>query len=653
MTAVHPRSAGVGAEEIVLPGFSALATDGNSVILGAGRIYDFSGGVLPTSVVAKGDQLAGPLQIEIQVAGDRPKEVTGQAVVKEATGHHVVLVGSASIGPELVIEVETRIEYDGLATVNLVLRPSGSVIVDRVTLKFGVGRSRDTKLLAYDTESYAYKKPELHDLCRGSGYKNALGVTDTFRSFWFVADEPAFPLATRDRPPTELTCTATQVEVRQPLLPALRVDAPVSVQFAFLATPVKALPPGFRATRVVPNLSVGEEQLGNLQLWWVEAFPHYALPWTSYPEGARRKLSSQDLAAWPGLKANRDAVLYWRARGIERVPYMSLRAPSVLDPEVVQRQEAWQIQPPLYTPAVGDGPYKQGFKRPYVSHRAPGFSDYLVTHLDSVLQSLPVRGFYFDQGPPIASANPLHLTADARVRPPAATDILAMRVFFKRLSTALHLRGEEPLVYVHNSFSTVIPAYTFATALVQGEEYNVRLRQLNYLSTVDFDLLQATYVSRQYGIPVIWLEEVWSDYLAKDRPAQFRGDTVSWLRSREYRNLWRNYVAVALLHDTQMWTLAPQQIRQSLYQDLDAFGLERSTFAGYWELDPEWRRRSVLVSMYTRSDGRKLAVVVNRTPVAQVLSAANVPPLGAVEGTSDGAWVGKRVPPHDFVLLRL
>lgn len=640
-----------GREEIVLPGFTTLSVEGRRLQLGAGRTYDFSSGLLPAATAALRQPLTGAFVLEFESGKKRRRLSEGQLSITAATDHHVVLTGATALDDTLTVETVIRVEYDGLATVDLTLRPVGRVAVGSLALTIPVARTRDTRLLAYDTESYAYKKPELHKLCQSGGYKNVLGFTDTTRSFWFLTDEPAFTAPTGARPPTELSCTPDQILVRQPLLPALILDRPLTLRFAFLATPVKDLPGSFRQDRVIPNLNAGEQLFGNRQLWWVQAMPHYALPWASYPPGAREQLTPADQAAWPGLKANQKGVTDWRRLGVERLPYMSLRAPSVLDPAVVANESLWRIHPPLTTPEVGDGPYRQGFGRPYFSHRAPGFSDYLVSRLDAVLADLPVRGFYFDQGPPIESGNPRHLTADARIRPPSATDILAMRDFFKRLATATYVRGREPLIYVHNSFSTVIPAYTFVTALVQGEEFNVRLKGLNYQNSVNYDVLQATYLSAPFGIPVIWLEEVWSDYLAKERPVRYRKDSAGWLRSREYETLWRNFVSVALLHDVPMWTVAPQSMRAPLYRRLDKFGVSGSRFHGYWQLDTDWRTRAILISVYERADGRRLAVIVNRSQFPRELTAADLEPFlgGAVE-TDRPALIGLKVPSQDFLL---
>lgn len=201
--------------------------------------------------------------------------------------------------------------------------------------------------------------------------------------------------------------------------------------------------------------------------------------------------------------------------------------------------------------------------------------------------------------------------------------------------------------------ATVVPAYTFATAMVQGEEFNHDLKGLNYLSSVDFDTIQATYVSGQFGVPIIWLEEVWSEYLATQRPIRYWRDTAGWLKSPEYEAAWRNFMAVALLHDIPVWTMSLTPLRADLYAKLDRFGVDRSTFTGYWQFGPDWRSRSLLVSLYTRDDGRQLAVIVNRGQTARDLTADDLEPFLGVAAKALLKLVGQRLPPQDFLLAVL
>ncbi len=640
--------------EIVLPGFTPLTWSKDRLALGAGRTYQWEQHLLPARIDARGQPLTGPLTLRVRQGGQvRPLPPVTLAVTA-ATGHHVELSGSVAASTTLTLSAAIRVEYDGLASVALTLTPRGVVAIDGLDLVVPVVRTPDLRLLAYEPEGiFDYRKQVVFPLCGELPYKSVLGLADTGRSFWVLTDEPAFPGPARDRPSTRLQCEAEHVQVLQPLLGAQRLTAPLTVRFAFLGTPVRELPSSARRDRVVAGLSPQEALLGNRQLWWVEALPHYALPYVNYPPGARERLTAADRAAYPGLKANRADLLAWRSLGIERLPYVSLRAPSALEAVPAAQGGRWRVLPAVTMPATGDGPYRQGFPRPLLSHRAAGFSDYLIERLDSVLAELPARGFYFDQAGPIGSANPLHLPADPRVRPPQATDILATRQFFKRLATAIHQRGRDPLIYVHNSMATVLPAYSFVTAMVQGEEFNSTLKNLNYLSSTSFETLQATYVSGQFGVPVIWLEEVWSDYLADQRPARYRKDQAAWLESPEHEAAWRNFMAVALLHDVPVWSVAPVRLRYALYGQLDQFGVDRSRFTGYWRLDPGWRTRSILISLYTRDDGRRLAVIVNRSQAARELRVEDLAPFLGGDPQVGRRALSRRIPPNDFLLVPL
>ncbi|MEO8223785.1 MAG: hypothetical protein ABI661_03195 [Gammaproteobacteria bacterium] len=429
---VAPTSATIGTAEIVLPGFAPLTWNQGRLALGAGRAYFWEREFLPARIDARDRQLTGPLTLNLLQDGQLRSLPPVTLAVTEANGHHVELTGSVAASATLTVSTAVRVEYDGLATVELRLTPRGVVALDGLALSISVVRTADLRLLAYVPESiYDYGKQVVFPLCGAMPYKSVLGFTDTERSFWVLTDEPAFPGPASDRPPTTVNCDGQKVQVVQPLLAAQVLTAPLTVRFAFLATPVRDLPASARRDRVVPRLSREEALLGNRQLWWVEALPHYALVSLSYPNGALDRLNSADRAAYPGLTANRADLLAWRSLGIERLPYVSLRAPSALDPVPAAEGDRWRVLPPVTMPAIADGPYHQGFARPLLSHRARGFSDYMVERLDAVLAELPARGFYFDQAEPIGSANPLHLPADKRVRPPQATDILAMRQFFK------------------------------------------------------------------------------------------------------------------------------------------------------------------------------------------------------------------------------
>ena len=117
-------------------------------------------------------------------------------------------------------------------------------------------------------------------------------------------------------------------------------------------------------------------------------------------------------------------------------------------------------------------------------------------------------------------------------------------------------------------------------------------------------------------------------------------------------------MSLALLHDVPVWTHAPALTRQKLFDQLDRFGIGQSIFTGYWKLDPAWRSRTILVSLYTREDGRVMAVIVNRGDVSRVLTTDDLAPFVSSPAASAGrrhdaaqfGAVGQTIKAGDFLL---
>ena len=655
-----PWSNTLGTDEIVLPGFTPLAVSGRRVLLGAGRAYAWSQGLLPAAISARGQAVTGPMELITHDSGIERAIAADSFSITHQSGHDVEMVASGTINSSLSVDVAVRTEYDGVAVVDLTLTPTGTTTLEGLEIRIPVVQKATTQVLAYEpTTIFAWAPNLLPSPCYAGRYKNAVGFVSGETSFWWFADEVDRQVL-GDQPATTIECQSGiqsgNLVLRQPLISGTRtLSAPVHLQFAFLAGPVRDLPAGTRADRVVTTVATEETGLGNRQLWWVDGVAHYALPDTDYPAGVQAKLPPADVSAYPGSAENHRLVQDWRGRGIERLPYLSLRAPSGLDPVVRTNLNQWQALPKRQFAAYSDAPYTAGFARPLLSLNAPGYTDYLLDRLDAIAGSLGVRGFYFDQAEPLDSANPLHLSAAAAAHPGStATDILAMRNFYKRLATLLYQRGGTPLIYVHNSTTPVLPAYTFVTAMVQGEEMVGRLQDLDYQASVDLDYVRSMYGSADTGVPTIWLEELWSAVLTDQRPASYRTNQQAWLASPDYDRRWRNFMALALLHDAPVWTMATAAHRRALYGQLDAFGVASSTFAGYWNLNPAWRGSPVLVSRYTNTQGRALAVVANMTGQSRSVAPDEIRRLAGLGASPAGQATSPiLVGAHNFALYTL
>lgn len=639
--------------------------DSAGIHLGAGRRYDWAGQVLPAEIQARHHRIAESMRVAIRSSGVEAPITVTRSEVLDASAHGVAILTTGIALGSLRIETRTTVEYDGLGVVDVLLTPGPPVAIDRVDLQVAVVRTPDMQVLGFDPKNVYWSGAERFlSPCYRGAYKNIVGFIARDTGLWWLADE-SDEWAVGPSPVTEIHCSPATLELAQPVIASPRVlREPFRFRFAFLATPVRDLPADIRANRVVAVLSRDEARVGNLNLWWPAATAHYALPYLDYPPGSRERLSRADINAYPGVARNRTSLRQWRDVGIDRLPYVSLRAISPLDDLAQGHLADWQVQPLRRTDLAVDAPYKTAFERPLVSLRASGYVDYELARLDEIADRLGVRGFYFDQAEPIGSANPAYVSRGVAgsVRP--ATDVLAMRDFFRRLATMLVAKGRKPLIYVHNSTAPVIPAYTFVTGMVQGEELNLVLRNFDYQASVPIDHVWPLYAAQHSGVPTVWLEELWSDVLAAQRPPQYRTDLRAWLGSDDYYSAWRNFMALALVHDIPVLSNVPVRYREALYSQLDRFGVSRSEFLGYWQMNRDWHQDPVLVSAYVRqSDPALLAVVANVTSEAKVMSPAElVGRLGVAElpetlrpalahYRSTGRTI--EIPARDFVLVEL
>lgn len=660
------RAAAAGnSDPLILPGFQPLSTDGAGIHLGVGRRYDWGGQLLPAAIESRGLAIAGSMQLVVRSDGaEVPIVVTGNQVIHSG-GDKVEIRATGTAAGALQIETRTVVEYDGMGVVDVVLVPKQPVAIDQIDFRVSVMRSPEQQVLGFSSANiYWPGREKFLEPCYRGAYKSVIGFVGRQSSFWWLADQ-SDGWAAAAQPSTEIQCTQTELQLKQPIVIGARLlTAPVHYRFAFLATPVRDLTPEFRSNRIVANLSADEARVGNINLYWTNATAHFALPYLDYPRGALQRLSAADIKAYPGATLNAEHVQHWRGRGIERLPYISLRAISPLDPDAQVNLPQWKAEPLRTTGLEVDGPYTIAFVRPLVSLRADSFVDYQLERLADIADRLDVRGFYFDQAGPIGSTNAAHVSPDPAGSVRSATDVLAMRGFFRRLATMLHAKGQPGLIYVHNSAAPVIPAYTFVTGMVQGEELNTvaAISNFDYQGSVPLSYIWPLYSPQSSGVPTVWLEELWSEVFAEQRPPEYRTDVRGWIDSEGYHRAWRNFMSLALLHDIPVWTNAPVSRREALYGQLDGFGVGESTFMGYWESQSAGPDQPVLISAYLRPDvPAMLVIAANLTASPQTISpdaignrfaAANLPAaLRDVVAQYATTGTPSVIPPHDFALI--
>jgi hypothetical protein len=326
------------------------------------------------------------------------------------------------------------------------------------------------------------------------------------------------------------------------------------------------------------------------------------------------------------------------------------------------------VQP---TAAYQDGlnPYPTKYEKPLLSHRAEGYSDYLLWRFDEAIPKLDISGLYFDHGNVMDSANPSNGEwFDSNGKRRGSLDILAMRSFFKRLRALFVAHGKAGNIFVHNSNREILPAYSFITATVDGEQYRRSsrggdiLRDGDYLAVVGLDEIRTRFSPHQYGVDTVWLAEEWTNHV---------GD-ANWQASEANRAAYRRFVALTLLHDIVDWDPFHHVTeRRHVIDVLYRFDVGNADFVGYWHpqnvitpADP-----NIKVSYYVRNERRQLLLVATNISDRAVDTELEIDSaaLGWSELPSQWRITGEQgvttrqakpairvqVPPRDFALIRV
>ena len=366
-----------------------------------------------------------------------------------------------------------------------------------------------------------------------------------------------------------------------------------------------------------------------------------------------------DWAHYPGLEANRlllDSTLL--EKGIVTLPYFSGHCLNELDPALDANRAAWEVNPPFVVMAR-TGSYPALLEKPSLSHRASAYTDYVLTRMDEEIDKLGMWGLYLDHGSIMDSKNPAHgawVDSNGVVRP--STDILGMRKFLKRLRTLFYLKGKPGYLLIHASNSELIPAYTFATGIVDGEQFRHRLVADDYIGSVSVDQVRMQNAPGQYGVRNVWIPSFVS----------FHAADPTWQGSDAERRAFRNFMTLVLLHDGEIWPIfVPLDERVALLGALDAFRTYQASFVGYWSQAPlaTTSRALARISTYRRT-GALLLVVGNLSSSAEsvdvsvALAAAGLPATATARLVPDGtplAFSGGRldltVPAKDFRLIEV
>lgn len=606
-----------GKEQIVLPGYSPLIEKDLVVYLGADREYRWHNSFLPAAISIQGQTYIENNNLTIVLDGKTYILVPDSIQVLEKNEHHVVIEAEAKINNNVQLSVVSRIEYDGLIQANINFNFSAPTVIDTFYYEADIAANDWTKMLAYQPENIHRRKKQAYSEPNYNGdLLSVIGLADGSRSYWWFTDSLESTASLKGELRSKINKKGKIINVKQYLLLNNKQHKELNFSINLLVGPVKNNISNTRDNRVVRRISKSESKFGGIYYWWLTAFIHQALPFVEFKdffeaEGSLDGIHKADESIYKGLKFNRRKIIDAKRKGVDLLPYFSAHLLNRVDPVYQRYANEWHALPRREM-RIADKPYKTKRADVMLTHSAEGYSDYLLYRIAQAIDGLDIQGIYFDQGGVLNSNNPLHGGwIDSQGNSRSATEIIALRNFFKRLATLFYLKGKSGTVISHNSNTMILPAYSFVTGMLQGEEFIHSLEDHDYIKTISIDEVRTRLGSSAYGVPTIWLSELWVANKRLEKSKRKASLTQKeWFKTEAYRQAFEGLMALALLHDIPVQSYAPFDLRAPLFTALDWVDPADSEFIGYW-LTKQSADADVLWSLYRNKKNNRMAVIIS------------------------------------------
>ncbi len=613
-----------------------VKTNASAIEVGVwGRSHKFAG-ALPCSIVTAGSEiLASPIRLVGRVGGQPIEWKRSGNFVFSADKSHAILTGWQA-GDDLIINTTTRVEFDGLLRVDLVVLPQHKKTpkIEQLWLEVPIKRER---------ASLFHYFPGKWGSAMNSGELTEAGLTLKFQPFvwlgredsglgWFAESDKGWQPEAPDRA-MEVLVRGGEVVLRARLLetgpqvakaPTLSaVRLPVTFTFGFQATPVKPWPKDFHEWRIwhVPQLGVGLT-LPIPKEWWVchRAFPDhndFDVIDRGAKLGAKTAVFHEDWVpiqnypmTFPEEKFKR-IVGACHQHGMKVLVYHGYEF-SPLAPEWAEMHDDILVKDSKG--AIWSGWYRPPEQRDFKVCYASVWRDRLADGIERARQRYGFDGVYLDGTiEPWPCYNEKHgcgfRAADGTMHP--TYPIFGVRQFMLRLYGMFHPRGG--LINVHQSTCCTTPTLAFADSYWDGEQFAGGELSGDPLKTLPLGALRAEFMGRNFGVP--------AEFLAYERPPQWTFDHA---------------LAFSMLHDVRVRPcgLASLEKMSPIWAMMTRFGTGKAEWHPYWETKPlaTAPQESVKVSLYARpgakGKGGRALLVVSNLSAAQPVTAQVTLDLG-------------------------
>jgi len=576
----------------IIPPFTSLKTSRGKGALEVsvwGRTCQWNNSLLPTQIVTQGEKLlASPATIEIDGAPLPKAEFRTGLSAPHRTEF------TATINTETYELAETAwMEYDGaqhgafklkalkdLKGVKVkVTMPAGRVKFLHTSYDYNWGAKRtETVDAGYQQTFRFYPSVWIGD------YEKGLCIFAESNATWKSESNTAVTLTHDGRTATYSATLANELKAGETL----------PFDLGFVATPVRPLPRNYPLNTFSDGFSAGMNRPGRTPTaYFVLADAAWAALGGFFCDLPTPEQSPN--APWV-----RHHVVAARERGAKAAPYMMARFLSEEYPEVVAFKDTWRLSPEQTLD------YDRQGKKYSVTETCPYSSatNFFMWKLQDYLKRIPSDGIYYDFGLPPWCNNAEHGCTNC-------STLLGQREFLRRTVLCLLDSGvKEPLIVLHNTDSVMVPAFTFATHLFNGENIRQHSSTLMHngkdlLDTYDVTRFACELSSLPFGLTN-------SVYHAQDLLLPEFGGTGENPDLYKFR-LTKAVIAGAIVHNTlPSISRCHFGIFDKIVRIYDKFGVPDARFIGYWRQPATVHAgKDIYVSVYRQASGKKALAVIS------------------------------------------
>lgn len=616
----------LGITDQVIPPFTALEVEGRRVasVLREHELGDLG---LWRQVESLGRPLlAGPIRLELDADGGvLPIQVT-RPLSLEQTGPGRVVGSAAWKAGSLFGRVTTRFEMDGLARIVLEIDGDTATRLTRFDLVIPIRAEIARFLNAIGDRAFRHRLGEIpydQGVAWNSKAAGGLELPPGFAPYVWIGDERRglswLAETTRDWwiAPAGVTQSLARigdvVELRIRLVTKPgRLDRKRHIAFALQATPVKPRPQDWRRWYLSCDPPADTFHICPLPAayYWGAESPYGHV----YPRNRDESVLTMLAAARRGDKPGRKRITDWlddhdvRGKGRERslssvlfsANKLALKPDAVIayinahksnwTPEFSVYADEWHARP--FSDRAGRDANAQG-EIDLVPVKS--FQDFVLWHLDRLLSSNAVDGFFFDNTFLRAWFDPRFGTAwrpdGEAIRP--GVDLLELRELLMRAQILVWQRRGRWLNLAHMTSTPIAAVHGWAGISLDGEwKYGLD----DFQDRFPRSLIRAASLGSALGTVPVYLPGI-------------RGETT---RERR-KQLERSLAGVTALHEIRVMARAEGPLRQIWQTLLKAGYTSADCHVGrYWDDPPPVRLRggdaeALLVSC----EGRALALVVS------------------------------------------